>query len=192
MEITRIIINNQPTLIVKDGEATTDPDGRTHLPTIHQIPIMGLASHRELLGLDSDAETLKAIIHVRNNGEPASDAETGRNAWTSAYEQSEKDALNALNQVRAAALHPAMDASGRLLADGRAETRRLLGLPSTTTDTYEADAAMAAAQALDGTDAPTASATDALAELLEPYAAEIEEARERFVQAITPQYRKDR
>ena len=85
-----------------------------------------------------------------------------------------------------------MDASGRLLADGRAETRRLLGLPSTTTDTYEADAAMAAAQALDGTDAPTASATDALTELLEPYAAEIEEARERFVQAITPKYRKDR
>lgn len=163
-----------------------DEHGHTTLATT----IDAIASWAELLGCSTDAEAVQCMMQAKDPG--ILDKETSRNAWTSAYEQSEKDALNALNQVRAAALHPAMDASGRLLADGRAETRRLLGLPSTATDTYEADAAMAAAQALDGTDTSTASATDALSELLEPYAAEIEEARERFVQAITPQYRKDR
>ena len=56
------------------------------------------------------------------------DPATGRNAWTSAYEQVERDELADRQQTRMAALHPVLTASGALSPDGREETRRLLGL----------------------------------------------------------------
>jgi len=109
--------------------------------------------------------------------------------------QLEHDALEDLNQVRAASLHRAFKANGALAPDGRAETRRLLGLDSTVTDPYEADAAIAAAQAVaeSTTDEPEPSirlpaGVDAtsLETLLAEHAAEIQTAREKFTGAITP------
>lgn len=151
-----------------------------------------------LLGTTSDMETVAMMLDVSKRvADPGViDAESGRNAWTSAYEQLEHDALVDLNQVRAASLHRAFKANGALAADGRAETRRLLGLDATTiVDSYEADAALAAAQALDGspTDEPEPSirlpaGVDAtsLATLLAEHATEIDRARTRFLNDVTP------
>ena len=106
----------------------------------------------------------------------------------------EHDALVDLNQVRAASLHRAFKANGALAADGRAETRRLLGLEPVAVDSYEADAALAVAQALDGspTDEPEPSirlpaGVDAtsLATLLSEHATEIAQARTRFLNDVT-------
>lgn len=180
------------TNIYGDVLAVTGDDGTGHL-----IPLDAIASWGELLGCDTDMEAVAAIIRVRSNrSDPGViDPATGRNAWTSAYEQVEHDALVDLNQVRAASLHRAFTPTGALAADGRAETRRLLGLDSTVTDPYEADAAIAAAQAVaeSTTDEPEPSirlpaGVDAtsLETLLAEHAAEIQTAREKFIDAITP------
>lgn len=145
------------------------------------------------MGTGSDVETVAAIMQAKDPG--IIDRETARHAWTSAYEQVEHDALEDLNQVRAASLHRAFTPTGALAPDGRAETRRLLGLDSTVTDPYEADAAIAAAQAVaeSTTDEPEPSirlpaGVDAtsLETLLAEHAAEIQTAREKFIDAITP------
>lgn len=180
------------TNIYGDVLAVTCDDGTRHL-----IPLDAIASWDELLGCDTDMETVAAIIRVRSNrSDPGViDPATGRTAWTSAYEQVEHDALEDLNQVRAASLHRAFTPTGALAPDGRAETRRLLGLDSTVTDPYEADAAIAAAQAVaeSTTDEPEPSirlpaGVDAtsLETLLAEHAAEIQTAREKFIDAITP------
>lgn len=180
------------TNIYGDVLAVTGDDGTRHL-----IPLDAIASWDELLGCDTDAEAVAAIIQVRSNrSDPGViDPATGRTAWTSAYEQVEHDALEDLNQVRAASLHRAFTPTGALAPDGRAETRRLLGLDSTVTDPYEADAAIAAAQAVaeSTTDEPEPSirlpaGVDAtsLETLLAEHAAEIQTAREKFIDAITP------
>ena len=180
------------TNIYGDMLAVTGDDGTGHL-----IPLDAIASWGELLGCDTDMEAVAAIIRVRTNrSDPGViDPATGRNAWTSAYEQLEHDALVDLNQVRAASLHRAFTPTGALAPDGRAETRRLLGLDSTVTDPYEADAAIAAAQAVaeSTTDEPEPSirlpaGVDAtsLETLLAEHAAEIQTAREKFIDAITP------
>lgn len=181
------------TNIYGDVLAVTCDDGTGHL-----IPLDAIASWGELLGCDTDMEAVAAIIRVRSNrSDPGViDPATGRTAWTSAYEQVEHDALEDLNQVRAASLHRAFKANGALAADGRAETRRLLGLDATTiVDSYEADAALAAAQAVaeSTTDEPEPSirlpaGVDAtsLETLLAEHAAEIQTARKKFIDAITP------
>lgn len=180
------------TNIYGDVLVVTGDDGTGHL-----IPLDAIASWGELLGCDTDMEAVAAIIRVRTNrSDPGViDPATGRNAWTSAYEQLEHDALVDLNQVRAASLHRAFTPTGALAPDGRAETRRLLGLDSTVTDPYEADAAIAAAQAVaeSTTDEPEPSirlpaGVDAtsLETLLAEHAAEIQTAREKFIDAITP------
>ena len=84
----------------------------------------------ELLGCDTDAEAV-AASHTGpdDRSDPGViDPATGRNAWTSAYEQVERDELADRQQTRMAALHPVLTASGALSPDGREETRRLLGL----------------------------------------------------------------
>lgn len=180
------------TNIYGDVLAVTGDDGTGHL-----IPLDAIASWGELLGCDTDMEAVAAIIRVRTNrSDPGViDPATGRNAWTSAYEQLEHDALVDLNQVRAASLHRAFTPTGALAPDGRAETRRLLGLDSTVTDPYEADAAIAAAQAVaeSTTDEPEPSIrlpadvdATSLETLLAEHAAEIQTAREKFIDAITP------
>lgn len=180
------------------GSGEPSPDGRIDGGTAWGTHLTDIASTGLLLGTTSDMETVAMMLDVSKRvADPGViDAESGRNAWTSAYEQLEHDALVDLNQVRAASLHRAFKANGALAADGRAETRRLLGLDATTiVDSYEADAALAAAQALDGspTDEPEPSirlpaGVDAtsLATLLAEHATEIDRARTRFLNDVTP------
>lgn len=181
--------------MVEDGMLLmprTNPD--TGQTACSMVSLETIAAWGELLGTGSDVETVAAIMQAKDPG--IIDRETARNAWTSAYEQVEHDTLEDLNQVRAASLHRAFTANGALAADGRAETRRLLGLDTTTiVDSYEADAALAVAQELDGspTDKPEPSirlsvGVDAtsLETLLAEHAAEIQTAREKFIDAITP------
>lgn len=180
------------------GSGEPSPDGRIDGGTAWGTHLTDIAATGLLLGTTSDMETVAMMLDVSKRvADPGViDAESGRNAWTSAYEQLEHDALVDLNQVRAASLHRAFKADGALAADGRAETRRLLGLDATTiVDSYEADAALAAAQALDGspTDEPEPSirlpaGVDAtsLATLLSEHATEIAQARTRFLNDVTP------
>lgn len=180
--------------MVEDGMLLmprTNPD--TGQTACGMVSLETIAAWGELLGAGSDVETVAAIMQAKDPG--IIDRETARHAWTSAYEQVEHDALEDLNQVRAASLHRAFTPTGALAADGRAETRRLLGLDSTVTDPYEADAALAVAQALDGspTDEPEPSirlpaGVDAtsLETLLAEHATEIDRARTRFLNDVTP------
>ena len=180
--------------MVEDGMLLmprTNPD--TGQTACGMVSLETIAAWGELLGTGSDVETVAAIMQAKDPG--IIDRETARHAWTSAYEQVEHDALEDLNQVRAASLHRAFTPTGALAADGRAETRRLLGLDSTVTDPYEADAAIAAAQTVaeSTTDEPEPSirlpaGVDAtsLETLLAEHAAEIQTAREKFIDAITP------
>lgn len=180
--------------MVEDGMLLmprTNPD--TGQTACGMVSLETIAAWGELLGTGSDVETVAAIMQAKDPG--IIDRETARHAWTSAYEQVEHDALVDLNQVRAASLHRAFTPTGALAPDGRAETRRLLGLDSTVTDPYEADAAIAAAQAVaeSTTDEPEPSirlpaGVDAtsLETLLAEHAAEIQTAREKFIDAITP------
>lgn len=102
-----------------------DDDGMSR----YVIPLEAIASWRTLLGLGSDVEAVAAIMQARDPG--VLDPATSRNAWTSAYEQCERERLLDLNQTTAAAMRRAVaPVSLALVADGRAETRRLLGLPS--------------------------------------------------------------
>lgn len=129
------------------GSGEPSPDGRIDGGTAWGTHLTDIAATGLLLGTTSDMETVAMMLDVSKRvADPGViDAESGRNAWTSAYEQLEHDALVDLNQVRAASLHRAFKANGALAADGRAETRRLLGLDATTiVDSYEADAALAA------------------------------------------------
>lgn len=169
----------------------TNPD--TGQTACGMVSLETIAAWGELLGTGSDVETVAAIMQAKDPG--IIDWETARHAWTSAYEQVEHDALEDLNQVRAASLHRAFTPTGALAADGRAETRRLLGLDSTVTDPYEADAAIAAAQAVaeSTTDEPEPSirlpaGVDAtsLETLLSEHATEIDRARTRFLNDVTP------
>lgn len=169
----------------------TNPD--TGQTACGMVSLETIAAWGELLGTGSDVETVAAIMQAKDPG--IIDRETARHAWTSAYEQVEHDALEDLNQVRAASLHRAFTPTGALAPDGRAETRRLLGLDSTVTDPYEADAAIAAAQAVaeSTTDEPEPSIrlpadvdATSLETLLAEHAAEIQTAREKFIDAITP------
>lgn len=180
--------------MVEDGMLLmprTNPD--TGQTACGMVSLETIAAWGELLGTGSDVETVAAIMQAKDPG--IIDRETARHAWTSAYEQVEHDALEDLNQVRAASLHRAFTPTGALAADGRAETRRLLGLDSTVTDPYEADAALAVAQAVaeSTTDEPEPSirlpaGVDAtsLETLLAEHATEIDRARTRFLNDVTP------
>lgn len=182
--------------MVEDGMLLmprTNPD--TGQTACGMVSLETIAAWGELLGAGSDVETVAAIMQAKDPG--VIDAESGRNAWTSAYEQVEHDALVDLNQVRAASLHRAFKANGALAADGRAETRRLLGLDATTiVDSYEADAALAAARALDEPNAgepvepsirlPAGVDATSLETLLSEHATEIDRARSKFLHDVTP------
>ena len=102
-----------------------DDDGMSR----YVIPLEAVASWRTLLGLGSDVEAVAAILQASDPG--VLDPATSRNAWTSAYEQCERERLLDLNQTTAAAMRRAVaPVSLALVDDGRAETRRLLGLPA--------------------------------------------------------------
>lgn len=180
------------------GSGEPSPDGRIDGGTAWGTHLTDIAATGLLLGTTSDMETVAMMLDVSKRvADPGViDAESGSNAWTSAYEQLEHDALVDLNQVRAASLHRAFKANGALAADGRAETRRLLGLDATTiVDSYEADAALAAARALDEPNAgepvepsirlPAGVDATSLATLLSEHATEIAQARTRFLNDVT-------
>ena len=102
-----------------------DDDGMSR----YVIPLEAIASWRTLLGLGSDVEAVAAILQASDPG--VLDPATSRNAWTSAYEQCERERLLDMNQTTAAAMRRAVaPVSLALVDDGRAETRRLLGLPA--------------------------------------------------------------
>ena len=102
-----------------------DDDGMSQ----YVIPLEAIASWRTLLGLGSDVEAVAAIMQAQDPG--VLDPATSRNAWTSAYEQCERERLLDLNQtVKAATRRAIAPVSRALVDDGRAETRRLLGLPA--------------------------------------------------------------
>ena len=71
----------------------------------------------------ADTEAVAAILHVRSNGEPDTDPDTGENAWTSAYNAIE----TAINAHTTTAL--ADNTPDDQLTAGRNKTRGLLGLP---------------------------------------------------------------
>lgn len=180
------------------GSGEPSPDGRIDGGTAWGTHLTDIAATGLLLGTTSDMETVAMMLDVSKRvADPGViDAESGRNAWTSAYEQLEHDALVDLNQVRTASLHRAFKANGALAADGRAETRRLLGLDATTiVDSYEADAALAASRALDEPNAgepvepsirlPAGVDATSLATLLSEHATEIAQARTRFLNDVT-------
>lgn len=153
-----------------------DDDGMSR----YVIPLEAIASWRTLLGLGSDAEAVAAILQASDPG--VLDPVTSRNAWTSAYEQCERERLLDLNQTSAAALRRAVaPVSLALVDDGRAETRRLLGLPA---------GSVMAMRLLSEEDEPPETSipmpenvdSDALEQLLSDpqIGARIDEARDRF------------
>lgn len=120
------ILNGMLQVDIPPENANADPskpaDGGSHL----SCSVETVAAWMELLGFDDPVLAVHAMIQARDPG--VIDKETSRNAWTSAYEQMERDELADRQQTRMAALHPVLTASGALSPDGRAETRRLLGL----------------------------------------------------------------
>ena len=153
---------------------------------VHVVPLEAIASWRELLGLGSDVEAVAAIFQASDPG--VLDPETSRNAWTSAYEQCERERLLDLNQTASAALRRAVaPVSLALVDDGRAETRRLLGLPA---------GSVMAMRLLSEEDEPPETSipmpdgvdSDALEQLLSDpqIGARIDEARDRFERDLIP------
>jgi hypothetical protein len=112
--------------VIRDGNLIreqTDPDsGQT---ACHCMPLKTIGEVSELLGLDY-AGTVHALETADDPG--VIDHATGRNAWTSAYEQAARDQLDDMNQP--SWMVPAYKTSGALCADGRAYTRQLLGVDS--------------------------------------------------------------
>lgn len=151
---------------------------------VHVIPLEAVASWRTLLGLGSDVEAVAAILQASDPG--VLDASTSRNAWTSAYEQCERERLLDLNQtVKAATRRAIAPVSHALVDDGRAETRRLLGLPS---------GSVMAMRLMDEDDEPPAptiplpESVDAqqLDDVLAGVRQVIDAARERFIADLIP------
>lgn len=154
--------------------------------TLHAIELDAIASWRTLLGLGSDVEAVAAIMQAQDPG--VLDPATSRNAWTSAYEQCERERLLDLNQTASAAMRRAVaPVSYALVDDGRAETRRLLGLPAGD---------VAAMRLMDEDGEPPSETipmpenvdADALEKLLaDPITAgRIEKARDRFEHDLIP------
>ena len=157
-----------------------DDDGMAR----YVIPLEAIASWRALLGLGSDVEAVAAILQASDPG--VLDPATSRNAWTSAYEQCERERLLDLNQTAAAAVRRALAPVSRALVDdGRAETRRLLGLPAGD---------VAAMRLMDEEDEPPDQTiplpdeVDAqqLGDVLAGVQTVIDEARDRFTADLIP------
>lgn len=192
MQITTI--NGQPTLLIDRPLTTADTippaavtDGMTTITTTpptpgmrhDAIPLAAIASWRTLLGIENDIEAVAAILHVRSNGEPDTDPDTGENAWTSAYNAIE----TAINAHTTTAL--ADNTPDDQLTAGRNKTRGLLGLPLLP------DTATTNPSAEDETDAPTTIALPAgiepteLGNLLADHADDIATATDRFIESLT-------
>lgn len=151
---------------------------------VHVIPLEAVASWRLLLGLGSDAEAVAAILQARDPG--VLDPATSRNAWTSAYEQCERERLIDLGQAgRAATRRAVAPVTHALVDDGRAETRRLLGLPS---GSVMAMRLMDEEDELPDQTIPLPDEVDArqLGDVLAGVRTVIDEARDRFAADLIP------
>ena len=154
-----VIDDGQGNIIVTDG-------GVQKLVT----SVEAIASWGELLGIGDSTLVVQAMMQAKDPG--IVDAATARNAWTSAFEQCERDLLEDHNQTRRLALKRAYTATGALSPDGRAETRRLLGLDDfDVATTAEDDAGDPLAPVREALSAP--DVTDRLAR-----------ARDRFTNGI--------
>ena len=160
----------------------------------HAIGLDAIASWGELLGTNTDAETVAAMLSATDPG--PLDRETGANAFTPAYQQAERDRLADLNQTTAALDQVGID-------------RAMIELDGTPTNQYERDAREAASQAVGlpavGVPAvllyaaepvpsirlPDTIDASRLASLLDQHAPTIEQARDEFLQAITPTIKED-
>lgn len=95
------------------------------------IPLDVLAAWKQLVACTDDVEAVAAILAHKDPGM----YQDGSTAFTPAYRELDRQALLDRNQERRAARVRAMSPTGSLVADGRMETRRLLGLSTVQTFT---------------------------------------------------------
>ena len=197
-----VSVNGEPAVLVEVDPTEPETGKPAETGGVHLIPLAAIASWSALLGTSDDEETIAAIMHVRENGEPAPDPETGRNAWTPAYEQlemevaaaaaaEEAEARASAQRISSAFARSRSKAASAGALNGREQTRSLLGLPSKGA----APAALSAA-ATEHDDSPGASRISLAAPLAEAAAsaaeavsgdgaqAEIASARERFLRGL--------
>lgn len=95
------------------------------------IPLDVLAAWRQLVACADDVEAVAAILAHKDPGMYPD----GSTAFTPAYRELDRQALLDRNQESRAARVRAISPMGALVADGRVETRRLLGLSTVQTFT---------------------------------------------------------
>lgn len=95
------------------------------------IPLDVLAAWKQLVACTDDVEAVAAILAHKDPGM----YQDGSTAFTPAYRELDRQALLDRNQEHRAARVRAMSPTGSLVADGRMETRRLLGLSTVQTFT---------------------------------------------------------
>ena len=95
------------------------------------IPLDVLAAWRQLVACADDVEAVAAILAHKDPGM----YQDGSTAFTPAYRELDRQALLDRNQEHRAARVRAISPMGALVADGRMETRRLLGLSTVQTFT---------------------------------------------------------
>lgn len=148
------------------------------------IPLDVLAAWRQLVACTDDVEAVAAILAHKDPGM----YQDGSTAFTPAYRELDRQALLDRNQERRAARVRAMSPTGSLVADGRMETRRLLGL--STVQTFTLAMVDETGQSDERTiPLPENIDADKLAELLaEPYTqALIRQGETDFLAQFTPQ-----
>lgn len=120
------------TFISQSSETSSMSEGSPGCGGVHyMIPEAAFATYGLLLGTTSHEETAKFLMHIRDNGEPSPDPETGENAWTSAYNYLEAQINGSQSEVGISLTgidEGPQKASGSL--SGISKTRSLLGLPS--------------------------------------------------------------
>lgn len=95
------------------------------------IPLDVLAAWKQLVACTDDVESVAAILAHKDPGMYPD----GSTAFTPAYRELDRQALLDRNQEHRAARVRAISPMGALVADGRMETRRLLGLSTVQTFT---------------------------------------------------------
>lgn len=93
------------------------------------IPLDVLAAWKQLVACTDDVESVAAILAHKDPGM----YQDGSTAFTPAYRELDRQALLDRNQEHRAARVRAISPMGALVADGRMETRRLLGLSTVQT-----------------------------------------------------------
>ena len=148
------------------------------------IPLDVLAAWKQLVACADDVEAVAAILAHKDPGM----YRDGSTAFTPAYRELDRQALLDRNQEHRAARVRAISPMGALVADGRMETRRLLGL--STVQTFTLAMVDETGQSDERTiPLPETVDADKLAELLaEPYTqALIRQGETDFLAQFTPQ-----